>query len=440
VIRPQPISLKNIVLLWTPMAATWLMMSLEGPFLAAVIARLAEPKQNLAAFGVAFALAILVEAPVILMMSASTSLVAGARSFERLRNFTYALNVAITALYILFLFTPAYDVLALRLIGLPPEVASLTWRALVVLLPWPAAIGYRRFYQGLLIRAGRTRWIAYGTVMRILSMSVTGVVLATLTETPGAQVGAAALAAGVCCEAVVTRWIVASTVRTLKTQTDEVLRPESESYLGIWRFYYPLALMSTVAMAAHPVVTFFMGQALFPLESLAVLPVINALTFIFRSAGLAYQEVAISLLDQARENYAPVVRFAKILALSASGLMAVIAFTPLAGVWFRSLSGLSAELTAFAGLPTRILCVIPALSVLLSFQRATLVHGRRTKQVSMTAFAEVGGIAVVLAFAIFQLNLVGATAAALAMVGGRVAANALLWIPTNEVLRDRTAR
>ena len=45
---------RSILLFWAPLAATWLMMAFEGPFLAAVIARLVDPKFNLAAHGVAF--------------------------------------------------------------------------------------------------------------------------------------------------------------------------------------------------------------------------------------------------------------------------------------------------------------------------------------------------------------------------------------------------
>lgn len=66
---------KTILTFWIPLAATWLMMSLEGPYLSALIARLAEPKFNLAAYGIAFSLALIIEAPVIMMMSASTALV-----------------------------------------------------------------------------------------------------------------------------------------------------------------------------------------------------------------------------------------------------------------------------------------------------------------------------------------------------------------------------
>ena len=72
---------KTILIFWLPLAATWLLMSVEGPFLASVIARMDEPKFNLAAYGVAFSFALIVEAPVIMLMSAENS-------FKKLRNFT----------------------------------------------------------------------------------------------------------------------------------------------------------------------------------------------------------------------------------------------------------------------------------------------------------------------------------------------------------------
>ena len=38
----QALTYHKIFRLWLPLAATWLMMSIEGPFLAAIIARLPE--------------------------------------------------------------------------------------------------------------------------------------------------------------------------------------------------------------------------------------------------------------------------------------------------------------------------------------------------------------------------------------------------------------
>ncbi|HOC19273.1 MAG TPA: hypothetical protein PKK95_13455, partial [Vicinamibacterales bacterium] len=67
---------RTILAFWAPLAATWLMMAVEGPYIAAIIARLAQPTPNLAAYGVAFSFAFIAEAPVIMMMTAANALVA----------------------------------------------------------------------------------------------------------------------------------------------------------------------------------------------------------------------------------------------------------------------------------------------------------------------------------------------------------------------------
>ena len=172
----RELSFNRIFLFWSPLAMTWLMMACEGPFLAAVVARLAEPKANLAAHGISFAIAILIEAPIIMIMSASTALVDGPDSFRKVRNFTYALNTGLTGGMALLLLTPAWRFVARELIGLPPPVVELTQGSLLLMLPWPGAIGYRRFLQGTLVRHDMTRRVAYGTVVRVTFMAVGGIV------------------------------------------------------------------------------------------------------------------------------------------------------------------------------------------------------------------------------------------------------------------------
>ncbi len=135
--QTSPLTQRRILLFWLPLAATWLMMSVEGPFLAAIIARLSSPEYNLAAFGVAFSFALLAEAPVIMMMSAAVALVTDRASYLRLRTFTHALNAAVTLALGFLLLPPVFDFVGRRLLGLPEEVAGRTWLALLVLLPWP---------------------------------------------------------------------------------------------------------------------------------------------------------------------------------------------------------------------------------------------------------------------------------------------------------------
>lgn len=432
---PQ-LRLGKIFRFWLPLASTWLMMSAEGPLLAALIARLAEPKANLAAYGVAFSFALLIEAPIIMIMSASTALVRGRTSFDRLKRFTYGLNFAVTALMVAILAPPVFDFLVLGLIGLPEDIGRLTHLSLVILLPWPGVIGYRRFYQGILIRRNLTRRVAYGTVIRLAAMTATAFGFYFFTDVAGALVGAAALSTGVTLEALASRAMAAASVRKLRLDADQ--DPEQAvSYGYIARFYYPLAMTSILSLGVHPMITFFVGQSRMAIESLAVLPVVNSLVFIFRSCGLAYQEVAIALIGDDFEGYEPLRNFAGILMAGAALGLAAIAFTPLQLIWFRDVSGLSAELSRLAGTTAGILAAMPALAVLLSFQRAMVVNLRITRFVTWATAIEVLGIGIVLYLTIRRLDWVGATAAAAAMMAGRTAANLYLAAPLKAALNQR---
>ncbi len=414
------------------------MMAAEGPFLAAVIARLPDPKYNLAAHGVAFAFAILIEAPVIMLMSASTALVEDSVSYRKLRNFANVLNVASTGLLLVMLIPPVFDFVMRTLIGLPPEVADLTYGALWLFLPWPAAIGVRRFVQGVLIRSGRTRLVATGTVIRLTAMSATALLLYLLTDWPGAWVGAASLSVAVITEAFAARWMASSAIRDLLSGPERADPAASPlGYRRISQFYFPLLLTSIIGLMVHPMLTFFMGRAASPVESLAVFPVVHALSFIFRALGLSFQDAAIALLGRDNEHFPELARFGAGLGLAATAGLAAVAFTPLADVWFVTISGLSRELADFALTPTRILVILPALSVLLSFRRAILMQSRVTRPITVATMIEVTTIAVLFAVGGWWIGWVGVTAAFVSYVGGRALSTAYLMPHVRRVLPSR---
>lgn len=411
-------------------------MGVELPFLAAIVARLPEPKFNLAAFGVAFSFALIVEAPIIMIMSASTALVRNRDSFFKLRNFTYVLNGLITIFMLIGLLPSVFYFITQDLIGLPEKIARLTHIACIILIPWPSAIGYRRFYQGILIRHKLTRRVAYGTIMRLAAMAGTALILCSFFRVNGTVVGAAALSAGVTLEAIATRLMARLSVKRLLLDSESSLaKDEYSTYRFITTFYYPLALTSILALAVHPMVTFFVGRSRLAIESLAVLPVVFSLVLIFRCLGLSYQEVVIALMGDKKENFEALRNFAIMLGLGVSGSLCLVVFTPLATSWFHDISGLSRELTSFAITPARLMAAIPGLTVLLSFQRSLLVISRKTIPITLATVIEVGGVAAVLFLTIKYLDTVGAIAAGLGFVLGRLAANLYLVYPYVQVVR-----
>ena len=409
------------------------MMAAEGPFIAAIIARLAEPKINLAAYWVSYAFALIIEAPVIMMLSASTALVRSQQSLKKLRTFTYILSAGITIFQLILLIPAVYNLITINLMNLPEDVAHLTYYAMIILIPWPGAIGYRRFYQGILIRNNSTRRVAYGTMIRLISMVTTSIILFKL-RVNGAWVGAAALSVAVTAEAIASRIMAHSTLRRISQIGD---KPEDEqlSYKSIFKFYYPLALTSLIGLAVHPLVTFFLGQSRFALESLAVMSVINSLVFIFRSLGLSYLETSITFLGDRFENYKQVRKFGMILAACLFLGLSLIAFTPFAHIWFKVISGLSDNLSRFCLIPTRILAIMPVLTVILSIQRAILVNGKRTSLVTYATITEVIGILAILFILIYSFNAIGAVAAAGSLVLGRVMANGFLVFKVKKVIK-----
>ena len=424
---------KDIFSFWIPLAATWLMMSVEGPYLSALIARLAEPKFNLAAYGIAFSLALIIEAPVIMMMSASTALVKDYHSFKQLRKFNYILSLSLTATMIVFILPPIFYFVTEDLIGLPREVSYLTHLAVMILIPWPGAIGYRRFYQGILIRNNLTRLVAYGTIIRLTSMSLTAFMLYMFTDVPGVVVGASALSTAVICEAIASKLMIKQFLVRLKSQASEF--QDELTMKEIIRFYYPLALTSILTLGIQPFVTFFIGQSRMAIESFAVMPVVTSFVFIFRGLGLSYQEVVVALIGDNMSNFDQLKRFALKLASFVAGTLMLIAFTPLAEIWFRDVSGLSESLTEFAKLPLMIMSFFPAFTVLISFQRAVLVKANETQQITYGTAIEFVGIIVVVAVCIKFLSLVGAVAATIAFVIGRMAACGYLLPPTISSLK-----
>jgi len=287
--------------------------------------------------------------------------------------------------------------------------------------------------------------VAYGTIIRLSAMSVTAALLAFLTTLHGATVGASALVAGVLAEAaaarVMARHVVAALVAGAPAApvvpgpgTDAAPPPLSQR--DIARFYYPLALTSIISMVAGPLLTFFMGRGRSPIESLAVLPVVQNLVFLFRSGGVAYQEVAVALSGPAGEHEREVARATLVLATASSAALAVLVLTPLAGAWFGGVAGLSPALAAFARTPAALLVLLPATEYWTALQRSRFILNGRTRVVTWAMVVEVSALASILWLCIGRLDVVGAIAASLALQGGKLASNGVLLLVSRPKTRE----
>ena len=170
-----------------------------------------------------------------------------------------------------------------------------------------------------------------------------------------------------------------------------------------------------------------MGRSRQPIESLAVLPVVQSLVFLFRSGGVAFQEVGVALLGRGGEHRAEISRAMRILASGATVALAVVLFTPLAEVWFHRVSGLPPGLAAFALAPARLLVLLPAMEYWLSYQRSRFILNGQTRAITVATAIEVAGIALVLFVCIGWLGMIGVVAGSVAQISGRLSSNLFLF-------------
>lgn len=423
---PDPrLDIRLILHFWFPLAASWLLMAAEMPTVTAFVARMPQTKLQLAAFGIATSLALAIESPIVPMLTASNALVRDRHSYNVVHRFMLGLNVLVTALMLSVSLTPLFDLVVIRVMGAPTEIAALVRPTLVAMSTWPAAIGYRRFFQGIMIRHGYTRRMSYGTAVRLFAALVVSAAGLGWRRWDGAMVGGLALATSTLAEAIVVHFLSRSAVR--KTWAAELSDGEPPSdWRAMVRFYLPLVLTSMVNLSTTPLLNLGMARALYPVESLAVWPVISGQLLVTRSFGYSFQEVVVALLDRpgARSSLR---RFAIYLGVGVVLLMGIIAFTPVGTWWQQRVAGLDAELTAFAIPTLRLVLLLPLMAVLQSWFRGLVIYGKRTGTIAGATFVNLSVLATALFIGVNTNGVIGVSLAAVALSASQGIESLWLW-------------
>src|SRR5690606_4767257 len=130
-------------------------------------------------------LSITIESPIINLLATSTALVKDHASYLLVRRFTIHWCLILTVVAILVASTPLFDLVCNQWLDVPDEIAQWVQPGMKIMVFWSAAIGWRRFLQGILIRFKQTRQVAYGTVVRLIASGGTVIALALWGQWPG---------------------------------------------------------------------------------------------------------------------------------------------------------------------------------------------------------------------------------------------------------------
>jgi len=368
---------QKIFWFWLPLAASWTLMMLQGTIIQGTIARLPEAKTMLAAAGVVISVAVTIESPIIMVLATTTALTDSPQAYRLLRRFVLHLNILLTLIAALIAFVdPVYSGLIEGLMGIPPHIAQVAQPGLQIMTFWSAAIGWRRFYQGILIRFEQTRHVGYGTAVRLSAIGAAAVTVAIFTDLPGVVVAGCAWMSGVTSEMIYAYFAARPVIATHLSAPAQAEEPPL-LYSDVVKYHAPLAATSLLSLLAQPMIGAGLARMAFPEENLAAWPVIFTVLLFFRSLAFALPETVIALFKKPAHYY-PLRRFCLAVAAGSSLAIALVVFSPLIMLYLLYVTAVSTELVTFivpgviAGL------LIPALHALQSWLRGVLMVAKIT--------------------------------------------------------------
>lgn len=408
--RKENISLLDLWKQFLPLSLSDVTMACGDPAITTTLAHLPSARENLAAIGVAKSIAVFFESPIIMLLHASNALAASRKSRRALWRFTILAMVVLTTLLVTLSLPPVFRLVATYILGINSELAAQAGFVILLLALWPAAIAWRRYFQGLLIHYGYGHSVGRAGLMR-LSFVVTILMFGYYFKMNGTLLGPITLVGGVIAEALFVT--VASNKYNVTKKTD----PEIASSLpinlkGVWHFYWPLANSMVIVWGGRALLIGVIARAVDGPIALAVWPAAWGIVLLIGNATRMIQQVIIK--NRKNVTDALLFQFTASVGISCSIILILLGTTSIGKSILGGFIGNDAVLLG-GMIPVILICSL--LPLLIAFQNATqglLISEGKTLRVNVASL--VGTVTLLLSAAIgVGLGFCGSTVAATAM-------------------------
>ena len=388
--KPTLPSYPQLLRFFGPLALSNSMMTLEPLILITALSHALHSELTLAGYNVMFGIALVIEAPVIMLLSASTALSQTQHAFYRLFRFMLALGGLVVAIGFLVSLTPLYGWLVLGIMQIPPAVAEAARPALVIMSIWSFPVAWRRMLQGVLIAHNRTPIVTLATVVRLAALAAALFIGGRLMPDQMLIVAALAMQASVIAESLIVTPPAFGVVRKLP------VGPEGMplSWRGLFGFYQPLATMMVLRQISRPMLSAGIAAAFLPERSLAAWAVAWSLALLPFGVTLGLEQVAIAK-GTSRAAKARVRRFVWGVGLTLAGVMVAITFTPLVHPMLEFLFDLSLEAEPMVVFALRWTAMLPLLQSLQGLLRGMAISEERTRDVRTAVGASLVVVALI---------------------------------------------
>jgi progressive ankylosis protein len=409
---------RQLIQLWKqfiPLSLSDVTMALGDPLTTTTLAHLADSRINLAAVGVAKTIAIFCESPIIMLLHASNALAPTQASRQALWKFTLIASGAMSLLLALTAIPTIFTIVGEGWLGVTPNLSSTVRSVIMITILWPLAIGWRRYFQGLLIHSGQSNAVAQAGMIRLLVVAT--ILIGGLTfKFSGAIVAGMSLVWGVIAEAIAATYLAQ---KLGATKSPEIISTPKlpKDLAGVWKFYAPLGGTMVLVWGSRAALVGIVARANDGAIALAAWPAAWGLVLVIANSTRMVQQIIIRNRQLMPDKL--LITFAITVGIACSLILLLVSGTPLSAKAIGWFIGNDPELI-FRVRPVLLICSI--MPLLVSVQNALqgfLVSEGRTWAVNQATWL---GATMMLGTAYFaaQANFNGSIAAATGMVIGGI--------------------
>jgi len=424
----QSATFKELWKQFLPLSLSDITMALGDPLVSTTLAHLPEARTSLAAIGVARSQAIFFESPIIMLLHASNALAPNPAARRALFYFTLLMTLGLTLAMGLLCFEPVFRVVGINVLGVDPSLVGPARAALMLFILWPGAIGWRRFYQGLLIHNGHGKAIGLASLSRAILLAAL-LAAGFALGLPGVTLAGGAMVLGVLCELA---FVVLAAHRHNLLDLSTQGQP-SMTLREIVQFYWPLANSMVVVWGGRALLVGLVAHSVDGSIALAAWPAAWGLVLLIANSTRMVQQVTIR-----HHHHTPAHRLLGF-AFSVGGACSLILLLLSSSSWgqlgVEAFLGHDAELVKSALPVLRICSAIPLMVALQNSAQGFLIGEGRTQRVNAATWLGTITLLSLTAFLI-RRGTPGASAAALAMTASM--ALELTWLQLGRRQRTMT--
>ncbi|MGJ5627998.1 hypothetical protein [Nostoc sp. CALU 1950] len=414
----QKRSLLTLLTQFIPLSLSDVAMTLGDPLQAAALSRLAFPQETLAGVGVVKAVAVFLESPIIMILHASTALGNHSASRRALWQFTMIAGLSLSGIFLVLTWEPLYNWLLLDVFGVSSFIATRGRTPFLLMFLWPFVIAWRRFFQGLLIRARKSVPVGWASVARF-TWVIVALAIGVNLKSDGAVLAGITMMGAILIEAMLVTWFCSrlSITSILDQQTHQDIKKLPKTFQGVTFYYLPLASTMLVIWGARAILLSFVARSFDGSLALAVWPAAWGLVLSIANGTRMVQQVVISSYEETSKQ--TLATFVVLVGLGFTSIPFFLGFTSQGFSLLRQFFGDNPSLVEAAIPVIQVLSCLPLLLALQNTFQGLLIHRAKNWFINLATLIAAALTLIVCGSLIFTGHS-GATSAAYGMIAGIV--------------------